>query len=89
MLEYPQLQRAVLVTEVTPLLHQNPHWTVLETLAEIDRRWVSPAIMTLKAGALESVALIANDLRLRVRPIDRFKLWRRPRPGITGLQRTC
>ncbi len=83
----PQPQRAVLVTEVTPLLHQNPYWTVFEALAEIDGRLISPAIGALKNGALESVVLIANDVQLHVRPIYRFKLWRRPRLGITGLQR--
>lgn len=84
-LEDPQPQRAVLVIEVTPMLHHNPHWTVLETLAEIDRRFVSPAIAALRQGTLESVVLIANDLELRARPVDRFKIWRRPRPGIAGL----
>jgi hypothetical protein len=79
-------QRAVLVTEVTSMLHLNPHWTVLETLAEIDRRFISPAIAALGEGSLESVVLIANDTQWRVRRRDRLKLWRRPRPGITALQ---
>ena len=79
-------QRAVLVTEITSMLHLNPHWTVLETLAEIDRRFVSPAIAALGEGSLGSVVLIANDTQWRVRRRDRLKLWRRPRPGITALQ---
>jgi hypothetical protein len=86
LLEGPQPQRAVVVVEVTPMLHLNPHWTVLEALAEIDRRFVSPAIARLKEGALESIVLLANDMQLRVRPVDRFKVWRRPRPGIASLQ---
>jgi hypothetical protein len=79
-------QRAVLVTEVTSMLHLNPHWTVLEALAEIDRRFVSPAITALGEGGIESVVLIANDTQWRVRRRDRLKLWRRPRPGISALQ---
>ena len=79
-------QRAVLVIEVTSMLHQNPHWTVLEALAEIDRRFVSPAIAALGEGSLESVVLLANDAQWRVRRRDRLKLWRRPRPGISALQ---
>jgi hypothetical protein len=68
------------------MLHLNPHWTVLETLAEIDRRFISPAIAALGEGSLESVVLIANDTQWRVRRRDRLKLWRRPRPGISALQ---
>ncbi|HEX4676096.1 MAG TPA: hypothetical protein VH209_12250, partial [Steroidobacteraceae bacterium] len=34
----PRPHRAVLVIELTSMLHLNPHWTVLEALAEIDRR---------------------------------------------------
>ena len=68
------------------MLHLNPQWTVLEALAEIDRRFVSPAIAALGEGGIESVVLIANDTHWRVRRRDRFKLWRRPRPGISALQ---
>jgi hypothetical protein len=68
------------------MLHLNPHWTVLEALAEIDRRFVSPAIAALGEGRLDSVVRIANDTRWRVRRRDRLKLWRRPRAGITALQ---
>jgi hypothetical protein len=78
-------QRAVLVTEVTSMLHLNPHWTVLEALAEIDRRFVSPAITALGEGGIETVVLIANDTQWRVRRRDRLKLWRRLRPGISAL----
>ena len=83
----PRPQRVVLVIEVTSMLHLNPHWTVLDALAEIDHRFVSPAIATLGEGSLESVVLLANDTHWRVRRRDRLKLWRRARPGITGLQR--
>jgi hypothetical protein len=79
-------QRAVLVTEITSMLHLNPHWTVLDALAEIDRRFVSPAIAALGEGGIQSVVLIANDTQWRVRRRDRLKLWRRPRPGISALQ---
>lgn len=83
----PRPQRAVLVIEVTSMLHLNPHWTVLEALAEIDRRFVSPAIAALGEGSLESVVLLANDTHWRVRRRDRLKLWRRAHPGIAALQR--
>ncbi len=78
--------RAVLVAEVTPMLHSNPHWTIFEALAELDRRFVSPALAALHQGAIESVVLIANDRELRVRRGDRLKFWRRPQPSIAGLR---
>jgi hypothetical protein len=84
----PHAQRAVLVVELTSMLHLNPHWTVLEALAEIDRRFVSAAMVALKEGALESFGLLANDARWHVRHRDRLKFWRRPRPGISALRTT-
>ncbi len=81
----PQTQRAVLVTEVTPMLHSNPRWTVFEALAELDRLYVSPAIAALGAGVIEKVVLIANDTELQVGRHDRLKFWRRPRPAMEGL----
>lgn len=86
LLSDPTHQRAVLVTEVTSLLQLNPPWTVLEALAEIDRRFVSPAITALGEGVIGSIVLIANDTQWRIRRRDRLKFWRRPRPGISALQ---
>jgi hypothetical protein len=83
---YSRAHRAALVAEVAPMLHANPHWTVLEALAELDRRFVSPALAALGGGDLQSVVLIANDRQFLVRHSDRLKLWRRPHSGIEGLR---
>jgi hypothetical protein len=83
---YPRAHRAVLVAEVGPMLHANSHWTVFEALAELDRRFVSPALAALRRGEVECVVLAANDRRLLVRRGDRLKFWRRPRLGIEGLR---
>jgi hypothetical protein len=83
----PHAQRAVFVLEVTSMLHLNPNWTVLEVLADLDRRFVSPALAALGEGDLETIVLLANDTQWRVRRRDRLKLWRRAHPGMTGLQR--
>jgi hypothetical protein len=82
----PHVQRAVLVTEVTPMLHSNPRWTVFDALAELDRLYVAPAIAALRTGAVEKVVLIANDTELQVTPRDRLKFWRRPQPTLLALQ---
>ncbi len=75
--KYPQAERAAIVTEVTPLLHASPQWTVFNALADIDSRFVVPALSELHRGTLSSVVLIANDTMLRVQRHDRLKLWRR------------
>ena len=82
----PHAQRAVLVAEVTPLLQSDPHWTLFDALAELDRLLVSPAIAALGAGAVESVVLIANDMEVRVGRRDRLKFWRRHQPTLQALQ---
>jgi hypothetical protein len=81
----PHAQRAILVAEVTPLLQSNPHWTLFEALAELDRRLVSPALTALRRGTLESVTLIVNDTELRLRRHDRLKFWRRRQSTLMGL----
>jgi hypothetical protein len=85
-LGYPHYQRAVLVAEVAPMLHANPQWTLFEALAEIDRRFISPALAALRRSDIESLVLIANNTELRVRRNDRLKLWRRPRPGVAAFR---
>jgi hypothetical protein len=82
----PHVQRSVLVTEVTPMLHTNPHWTVFEALAEIDHRYVAPAIAALRTGTVEKVVLIANDTELQVTRHDRLKFWRRRQPTLQALR---
>jgi hypothetical protein len=80
------VQRSVLVTEVTPMLHTNPHWTVFEALAELDGRYVAPAIAALQTGTVEKVVLIANDTELQVTRRDRLKFWRRRQSTLLGLR---
>jgi hypothetical protein len=79
-------QRAALVAEITPLLHANPRWTVFEALAELERRFLSPALTALEQGAVASVVVLVNDRQLHIQRRDRLKFWRRRQPGLTGLQ---
>jgi hypothetical protein len=88
LLEGAGAQRAALVAEVTPLLQSNPRWTLFEALAELDRLFVSPAIAALGAGTVESVVLIANDVKVSVGRLDRLKFWRRRQSTLLGLQPT-
>ncbi len=83
---YPPAQRTVLVLELGPMLHSNPAWTFFDALARVDRDFIMPAIDALSTGALESLVVLGNDQAHTLRARDRFKIWRRPRPGLSGLQ---
>jgi hypothetical protein len=78
-------QRVLVVTEVTPLLHANPQWTLFEAVADIDRRLMAPVLTALHAGGLAAVTFIANNLQMRVSRTDRLKFWRPRQPGLSGL----
>ena len=83
--ETDPVSRVVLVSEVTPRLHANPHWTVVDAVADIDRRFLSPALTALNTGRVETVTLIANNLEVQLRRSDRLKFWRPRQSGLTGL----
>jgi hypothetical protein len=85
--DWPLVQRAVLVTELTALLQANPGWTMFEALAHIDRCYIMPAIEALRTGAVSSVLVMANDIRLQVGRRDRLRFWRRrPKSGSAALR---
>jgi hypothetical protein len=79
-------QPTVLVTEVGPLLHANPAWSVFDAVAALDQRFTAPAVAALHTGAVERLTLIANDIELNVRRHDHLKFWRRSKPELVGLQ---
>jgi hypothetical protein len=83
---YPEVQRALLVMEIGPMLQPNPRWTFFDAVAQIDRAFIAPAIEALGAGSLERLVILANDHQLTLRARDRFKLWRRIPAGLSGLQ---
>jgi hypothetical protein len=83
---YSQARRAALVTEIAPMLHSNPTWTLFEAGAQLDRSWIAPAVELLNQGRFAQLTILANDRQLTVRARARLKLWRRNRPGLSGLQ---
>jgi hypothetical protein len=83
---YSQARRAALVIEIGPMLHSNPTWTFFDAVAQIDRSFITPAVDALNQGRFERLAILANDHQLTARARDRLKLWRRIRPGLSGLQ---
>jgi hypothetical protein len=83
---YPEVRRAAVVVEIGPMLHSNPRWTFFDAVAQIDRTFIAPAVEALGAAQIERFVILANDHQLTLRARDRFKLWRRIPPGLSGLQ---
>ena len=78
--EHPESQRLILVTELTTWLQAHRNASLFEALADIDRRFIAPAMTALRRRAIADLRVVANDTVLRVRRRDLFKLWR-PRCG--------
>ncbi len=83
---YPRAERAAVVLELGPMLQSNPAWTFFDAVMRVDHDFVMPAIDALARGRLDRFVFVANDRQLALRPRDRFKIWRRARPGLSGLQ---
>jgi hypothetical protein len=83
---YPRAKRAVLVIEIAPMLHSKTTWTFFDALMQIDRSFITPAVEALNDGQFEQLVIVANDHELTHHARGRFKLWRRPQPGLLGLQ---
>ncbi len=83
---YPHARRAALAIEVGPMLHANPTWAFFDAVTQIDRDFVAPAVDALRRGTLERLVILANDHQLTLRARDRYKVWRRMPPGLSGLQ---
>ncbi|HEY6927149.1 MAG TPA: hypothetical protein VI653_26970 [Steroidobacteraceae bacterium] len=85
--DWPHAQRAVVIAEMTALLQANPAWTMFEAFAHLDRCFILPAMEALQAGAVSSVLVMANDIRLQVGRRDRLRFWRRrPKSGSAALR---
>jgi len=83
---YPQVRRAAVVIEIGLMLHSNPRWTFFDAVAQIDRAFIAPAVEALRAAKVERLVILASDHEVTLRARDRFKLWRRTPPGLSGLQ---
>ncbi len=59
--------------------------TPLRSLESLDEAWLVPALDELARGQLARVALIANDRCVSIAARDRWRLWRRPRAGLSAL----
>jgi hypothetical protein len=84
-LAYPG-RRAVFVVELSQAFDEHRDWTLRDALADIDRRWIVPALAGLNGGDIARITVVANDHKLSLAPRDRLKLWRMPRPALTALQ---
>jgi len=90
----PQAAAAVLGTpaarrlcalEVREALGRAGQADLVSALADLDQRWIAPAVMALGAGTLERLWLLANDRAWRLRRRDLWRRWRRGRPALEAL----
>ena len=77
--------RVVLVLEAGSLMH-GASQGLAAALAQLDARYLAPAVAALRAGRLDLLRLIANDRCLSVRRRSAFKLWRPAPAGLAGLE---
>ncbi len=83
---YSRSRSSVTVVEVGRMLSTDSHWADVDALAELDRRFVAPAVQALLRREVERVSLVANDRRLLLTARDGLRFWRRPRPGLEALR---
>jgi hypothetical protein len=77
---------AVLVAEVGLLMQESAQVDFGAALAQLDLRYLQPALAALRAGSLHSLRLIANDRSFRLGRRSRWKFWRRSRSALEGLR---
>lgn len=59
--------------------------SIAHALAQLDVRFISPALEALKGGLAGSVTLMVNDTGVTLTPRSGRRFWRRGRPGVGGL----
>jgi hypothetical protein len=79
-------QSTVLVVEAGRMMRANVPWSVPELLAEVDRRFVAPALQALQRRKIERVSIVANDRCLTLGSSSWRRFWRRSRPALQELR---
>ncbi|MGC8518761.1 MAG: hypothetical protein ACP5P4_09575 [Steroidobacteraceae bacterium] len=77
--------RALCALEVSEALGRGPQTDLLSALADLDRRWIAPAVAALGAGRLGRLWLLANDRAWCLRRGDLWRRWRRGRTALEAL----
>jgi hypothetical protein len=78
-------RRAVLVVEAGTLMQDSGQGFVA-ALAQLDGRYLAPAVRALRAGGIGRLRLIANDRCLSVSRRSALKFWRRAAAGVGALR---
>ena len=81
----PPAARILCALEVSEALRGAGQADLLSALADLDQRWIAPAVTALGAGTLERLWLLANDRAWSLRRRDLWRRWRRGRPALEAL----
>ena len=82
---YPHTSKVAVVVELASMLHSTGERTMLEALGMVDEYFLEPGARAVKDGALEQLTVLANDRRLTLHRVHRWRWWRRSRPGLSGI----
>jgi hypothetical protein len=76
----------VLAVEAGRMSRANTPWSLPELLAEVDRRFVMPALELLQRRSVQRVSILANDRLLVLNSGSLRKFWRQARPVLERLR---
>jgi hypothetical protein len=74
---------SVLLAQVGGQLRRDED-TVAEAVRALDERFISPALLALRRGALSGLSVIINDTCVQVRRASLHRFWRRGRSGLAA-----
>ena len=77
--------RTLCALEVSETMGRVRRADLLGALADLDQRWIAPAVAALGAGTLERLWLVANDRAWGLRRRDLWRRWRRGRTALEAL----
>jgi len=83
---YPAGRSSVVVLEAGDVLRRNVGFSLADALAELDRRFIVPAIGAVRRGEVEKLSVLVNDRLLALTRGAQRKFWRRRRNGLESLQ---
>lgn len=84
-METVEAEHTIIVVALADFVASQSAAGIGDALIALDGEWLLPATRLLARGAWRKLLLIANDRCITLARRDALKLWRRARPGLSGL----